>query len=145
MSVVAADIFQAVSQLLLGNAALAAVLKDRVRPLSAATTDVLPLMTFEEAEGETFDTMQGSATWEKITLQFHVFAGDYGTAKAILRLMKGVPGTPGILHNFTGVVGDVTIGVARWKGDVDASEAPNIGQENTIVAPGARYFIIFHT
>jgi ABC-type amino acid transport substrate-binding protein len=143
MSVVAADILQAIAQLLLASAA-APLIANRIRPLSAATTDVLPLLTYQEAAGETFDHMTGSATWEKITLQLDAFAADYATAKSILAALKGRPGNPGALHNFRGVVGNVTIGIARWKDDFDATEAPDIGQETPIIRLQSNYQVIFH-
>jgi hypothetical protein len=144
MNVVAIDILSAIAQLLLASP-VADLVNDQVRPLSAATADRLPLLVYQQAEGETFDTMQGSATWEKATINLHAYAPDYATARSILIAMKGTPQTAGALHNFSGVVGNVTIGIIRWKGDVDASEAPDIGQEAPIVAPGANYSVIFHT
>jgi hypothetical protein len=143
MSVVAADPLQAIAQLLLGSA-VAPLVSGRIRPLTAATTDHLPLLTYQEASGETFDTFQGSATWEKITVQLDAFAGDYATAKSILAAIKGTSANPGVLHNFSGVVGNVTIGIARWKDDFDASESPDIGQEMPIVRLQSNYAIIFH-
>ena len=142
-SLTATDILSAIAQLLLASP-VAPLVSNRIRPLTAATTDKLPLLTYQEATGETFDTMQGSATWEKITLQLDVFAADYATAKAILLAIKGSPGNPGALQNFSGVVGDVTIGIARWKDDLDATEPPDIGQESSIVRLQSTYSIIFH-
>jgi hypothetical protein len=144
MSQTAIDILSAIAQLLLASP-VADLVNDQIRPLSAATADRMPLLVYQRAEGETFDTMQGSATWEKAIINLHAYAADYATAQSILIAMKGTPGNPGALHNFKGVIGNVTIGIIRWKGDVDASEAPDIGQEAPIVAPGANYFVIFHT
>ncbi len=80
---------------------------------------------------------------ERLTICFHAYAEDYATAKAVLAAMKGTPGNSA-LQNFRGTVGGVQIGRAWWKGNIDSSEAPDIGQENSIASPGANYLVLYH-
>lgn len=130
------DIQDAVVSLLIGSN-VNTLTNGVIRPLTAATLDVRPILTYSVSATEFFNTFSGSASWRKATFQLDTFADGYQTAQTI------VEAATTLLHNYVGTIEDIQIGIMKHLDDTDASEPPDIGQENSIIRIQSSYSILY--
>jgi hypothetical protein len=119
------------------NAAVAAKVARRIRPLAFTQLDKRPCLAYQVVNTEAFEHMQGSADWLRISLQLDCFADTYAEAKATARLCRDV------LHNYVGTVEGIEVGFVKHKEDSDLTEPPDVGQERVIHRLSSSYLILY--
>lgn len=128
---------EALKKRLADSTTLAALVGRRIRPMAFPSIDVRPAILYQVISTEYFETFNGNAEWIVVNFQVDTFADTYADAKAVAAVIKTS------LHNYSGTIEDIVIGVSKHVEDTDLTESPDVGQQSVIHRLSGTYKVIY--